>query len=90
MVKAKAYCFDCKGYFELYPDYLGPELPPANCPHCGAVMPTKAYAKLFDVTMQLAEVEKDLRAAADTDGTTLFSVELANYHPRIGRKPKAV
>ena len=89
MTYARVFCFDCKGTFELHADRMQDQTP-AACPHCGAVMPTKAYAKLFDVTMQLAEVEKDLRAAADTDGTTLFSVELANYHPRIGRKPKAV
>lgn len=89
MVRAKAYCFDCKGYFELYPDYLGPELPPANCPHCGAVMPEKPFRKLHDIVMQLEEVEKDLRSAADTQGATLFSVDLTNYHPYKGnmRKP---
>lgn len=89
MTYARVFCFDCKGTFELHADRMQDQNP-AACPHCGAVMPTKAYAKLFDVTMQLAEIEKDLRAASDVDGITLFSVDLANYHPRIGRKPKAV
>ena len=53
MTYARVFCFDCKGTFELHADRMQDQNP-AACPHCGAVMPTKAYAKLFDVTMQLA------------------------------------
>ena len=85
MVSAKVYCFDCRGYFELYPDSLGPEQPPANCPHCGALMPDKPFYKLLDIVMQLEEVEKDLRNAAIDRGAHLFSVDLKNFHPNNGR-----
>lgn len=90
MVFAKAFCFDCQGKFDIYADSMTENQPPAACPHCGAVMPEKAFRKLLNVTMQLAEVEKDLRSAADADGAPLFSVDLNNYYPRMGRKPRAV
>lgn len=86
MVKATAFCFACRGRFDIYPGQMDPEQPPANCPHCGAVMPEKAFRKLLDVTMQAEEIEKDLRSAADTQGATLFSVDWMNYHPNTGTR----
>ena len=84
MVKATVFCFDCRGKFDIYPEHMKPEQPPENCPHCGAVIPEKAFRKLLDVTMQAEEIEKDLRSAADVQGTTLFSVDWMKYHPSTG------
>lgn len=82
MVYAKIYCFDCLGRFDLYADRMTEEQPPVACPHCGAVVPEKAFRKLLNVTGELAEIEKDLRSASDVDGAPLFSIDLNNYHPR--------
>ena len=89
MVYARIFCFNCRGNFELYAENMNPDSPPANCPHCGSVLPTKPYKKLQDIVFQLADCEKDLRSAADTDGSTLFSISLENYHPGSGRKTVA-
>lgn len=95
MVYARVFCFTCQAKFDIYPDQMftvsdDPRFHLANCPHCGSAIPQKAFGKLHDVTLQAEEIEKDLRSAADTDGATLFSVDWVNYHPRTGRKPKAV
>ena len=45
MVKATVFCFDCRGKFDIYPEHMKPEQPPENCPHCGAVIPEKAFRK---------------------------------------------
>ena len=86
MVSAKVYCFGCRGRFYIYPRQMDPEKPPAKCPHCGAVMPEKAFRKLHDVTMQAEEIEKDLRGAVDVQGAALFSVDWKNYHPYTGNR----
>ena len=88
MVYAKALCFDCRGIFEIHASEMTPDREPPTCPHCGAVLPEKAFRKLENVTLELAEINKDLRNAADTDGATLFSLDLLNYHPRSGTRPR--
>lgn len=88
MVYAKALCFDCRGIFEIHASEMTPDKEPPICPHCGAVLPEKPFRKLLNVTEELAEIEKDLRNAADTDGASLFSLDLLNYHPRSGTKPR--
>lgn len=66
-------CYNCNASATLYDGMR------AECPHCGAKMPTKAADKLENLVGCAREIDKDLRTA-HADGAPLFSVELRNYH----------
>ena len=82
MVFAKAHCYNCGADFEIYTDDVSTDSRAAlvSCPHCCAIMPPKAAAKLYNAFLTFEEVNKTLRVAHSDKGAHLFQLELHNHY----------